>query len=125
MAERCVCCGEIIPEGQQVCPGCEKGKRKMAELKPKKTLSTLYGVMENKLKPCPFCGKPPFENYYDRLIVIGCNDCGYRRPFDGLISTKPSKVVASPEGAKIIEYYHADAHEKAIEAWNRRAEDGK
>lgn len=23
-AERCVCCGEIIPEGQQTCPNCEK-----------------------------------------------------------------------------------------------------
>jgi hypothetical protein len=24
MAERCVCCGDIIPEGRQVCPACEK-----------------------------------------------------------------------------------------------------
>ena len=23
---RCVCCGEIIPEGRQVCPKCEGGK---------------------------------------------------------------------------------------------------
>lgn len=23
MVERCVCCGEIIPEGRQVCPDCE------------------------------------------------------------------------------------------------------
>jgi hypothetical protein len=23
MAERCVCCGAIIPEGRQVCPNCE------------------------------------------------------------------------------------------------------
>lgn len=23
MDNRCVCCGEIIPEGRQVCPGCE------------------------------------------------------------------------------------------------------
>lgn len=22
-AERCVCCGEIIPDGRQVCPSCE------------------------------------------------------------------------------------------------------
>ena len=22
MAERCVCCGEIIPEGRMVCPKC-------------------------------------------------------------------------------------------------------
>lgn len=24
MPERCVCCGEIIPEGRQVCPQCER-----------------------------------------------------------------------------------------------------
>lgn len=23
-ADRCVCCGDVIPEGRQVCPGCEK-----------------------------------------------------------------------------------------------------
>ena len=26
MSERCVCCGAIIPEGQQTCPSCKKGK---------------------------------------------------------------------------------------------------
>ena len=25
---RCVCCGEIIPEGRQVCPNCENEVRK-------------------------------------------------------------------------------------------------
>lgn len=25
MADRCVCCGAIIPEGRQVCPVCELG----------------------------------------------------------------------------------------------------
>lgn len=23
MEERCICCGDIIPEGRQVCPACE------------------------------------------------------------------------------------------------------
>ena len=23
MDDRCVCCGEIIPEGRQICPHCE------------------------------------------------------------------------------------------------------
>ena len=27
-ANRCVCCGEIIPEGRQVCPNCENEVRK-------------------------------------------------------------------------------------------------
>ena len=26
--ERCVCCGEAIPEGRQVCPACEKGTKR-------------------------------------------------------------------------------------------------
>ncbi len=30
--ERCVCCGEIIPEGQQVCANCyEENERKLKE----------------------------------------------------------------------------------------------
>lgn len=24
MVDRCVCCGEIVPEGRQVCPSCER-----------------------------------------------------------------------------------------------------
>ena len=31
MVDRCVCCGEIIPEGRQVCLLCEKGKIKMGK----------------------------------------------------------------------------------------------
>lgn len=23
MVDRCICCGDIIPEGRQVCPACE------------------------------------------------------------------------------------------------------
>ena len=68
MAERCVCCGEIIPEGQQVCPSCKKGERKMAEL-----------------KPCPFCGDGnigvmtmlPFHNELVAYYVC-CFRCGAR-----------------------------------------------
>ncbi len=25
MQDRCVCCGEYVPEGRRVCPNCEKG----------------------------------------------------------------------------------------------------
>ena len=24
MEDRCICCGDIIPEGRQVCPNCEE-----------------------------------------------------------------------------------------------------
>ena len=27
MEDRCICCGEIIPEGQQVCKMCQEGSR--------------------------------------------------------------------------------------------------
>lgn len=23
-ADRCICCGEIVPEGRQICPQCER-----------------------------------------------------------------------------------------------------
>lgn len=32
-AETCVCCGEIIPEGRQVCPDCEGKEKKTDESK--------------------------------------------------------------------------------------------
>lgn len=41
MSERCLICGDEIPEGRQVCPICESGRRK-----------------NPYLKPCPFCGGP-------------------------------------------------------------------
>lgn len=27
-ADRCVCCGEIVPDGRMVCPSCERGTEK-------------------------------------------------------------------------------------------------
>lgn len=27
MEDRCVCCGEIVPEGRMVCPQCERNMR--------------------------------------------------------------------------------------------------
>lgn len=37
-AERCVCCGEIIPEGRMVCPNCEEGSngKRLIDNHPKK-----------------------------------------------------------------------------------------
>lgn len=29
---RCVCCGEIIPEGRQVCPSCEAAAKEVTEV---------------------------------------------------------------------------------------------
>ena len=42
MDNRCVCCGEIIPEGRMICPNCERGTKR--------------GTFESR-KPneCPHC----------------------------------------------------------------------
>ena len=64
MDNRCVCCGEIIPEGRQVCPACEE--------KPAKKVSNefcldciyfqgefeinrccMYYLTTDKRRPCP------------------------------------------------------------------------
>lgn len=86
------------------------------------------------LKPCPFCGAEVTRETCDRLITIGCEPCGYRRPFPGLLSTTPNdKPILeyrkadgtidkiSPEEA--IEFYHSDASERAEEEWNKRSDD--
>lgn len=31
MEERCICCGEIIPEGRQVCINCENNAERYSE----------------------------------------------------------------------------------------------
>jgi hypothetical protein len=54
MENTCVCCGDIIPEGMQVCPACVA----LAFNIPKKTY-----VKFN----CPECGTP-LEVYADYLI---------------------------------------------------------
>lgn len=37
-ADRCVCCGEIIPEGRQICPQCE------IELQSKPDVGAVLGI---------------------------------------------------------------------------------
>lgn len=39
-ADRCVCCGEIVPEGRQVCPQCE------VELQSKPDVGAILGIEE-------------------------------------------------------------------------------
>lgn len=38
--DRCVCCGEIVPEGRMVCPQCE------FELQSKSTVGEILGIEE-------------------------------------------------------------------------------
>lgn len=104
MVERCVCCGEIIPEGQQTCPSCKKGVRKMAEL-----------------KPCPFCGGR--EVNYDYRYV-GRN----RFREEAYITFLKCDICGAQTKAMSFDGNDRDDREateaKVMEAWNRRAEDG-
>ena len=80
-----------------------------------------------KLKPCPFCGGEVYEDAVDRLITIGCPSCGYVRSFHGLVQSEINTGVPIVyEGGKVSdhEWYDQFAHERAAEAWNRRAKDG-
>lgn len=50
---RCVCCGSIIPEGQQVCPLCQKeAEEKLAQVnRSAKRRDCLYYLLDNWFVP--------------------------------------------------------------------------
>ena len=66
MENRCVICGTVIPEGRQVCPGCEDGKNPVAA-KPGKCFS---GSGVTWWYVCGFCRTSinPNDKY--------CHECG-------------------------------------------------
>ena len=79
----------------------------------------------SELKPCPFCGGEAYVTSCDRIINIGCKPCGYHRYFHGLVQSEINTgvpIVYTGGVKSDSEWYDKDAHEKAIEAWNRRAE---
>lgn len=83
--------------------------------------------MADNVKPCPFCGGEPYIDSCDRLILIGCNLCGFSRYFHGLVQSEVNTGIPIVyKGGKVSdsEWYDQFAHEKAVEAWNRRANDG-
>ena len=51
MVERCVCCGDIIPEGLQVCPKCE-AKELISDMK---TYYYCDWEKRNKCDNSPWC----------------------------------------------------------------------
>jgi hypothetical protein len=78
----------------------------------------------DKLKPCPFCGGGADYDACNVLIRIGCKTRGYHRAWNGVITSVPhGEPVSAPDSACLL-YYDRDANEKAVAAWNRRAENG-
>ncbi|MBQ6482722.1 MAG: Lar family restriction alleviation protein [Anaerolineaceae bacterium] len=82
--------------------------------------------LQEKIKPCPFCGQKPVAEACDRLVVIGCKECGYTRGFPGIVqSDHETPVTASYDKntGEPIEWYDMDAENKAVERWNTRYKD--
>lgn len=86
-----------------------------------------YLIGDRTMLPCPFCGVEPYIDSCDRIINIGCEQCGYHRYFPGLVqSDHVTNVVASKykQTGEPFEWYEKDAYALAIDAWNRRADNG-
>lgn len=78
------------------------------------------------LKPCPFCGGEAEKWSCDRLILIGCPVCNYKRSFHGLVQSEFETNVPiqySDGTTSDHEWYDSKAYERAFEAWNRRPND--
>ena len=67
-----------------------------------------------ELKPCPFCGSK----------LVGKEEI-WRNPHTNI--TKKQMVYLHPHTSCVLDYqrFHFYAHPEKIDAWNRRAEDGK
>lgn len=76
--------------------------------------------MIGPLKPCPWCGAQPTYTAYDRLIVIGCEPCGYSRAWKGILQTTPNEHPVNER-----EFYHQHANQHATEGWNTRVVDSE
>ena len=57
-ANRCVCCGEIVPEGTMVCPNCKKELWNQTQIR----MSKPDGIQNIKIpEKCKYCDH--FFNY--------------------------------------------------------------
>lgn len=58
----CVCCGDIIPEGRQVCPVCEMKNAAAARAETRKKIKSAYNQEYNK------------KNIIQKLITFNRNN---------------------------------------------------
>lgn len=71
-ADRCVCCGEIIPEGRQICPQCE------IELQSKPDVGAVLGI-EEKIDENLI--SEDWIKFYKTHPIEFCKLCGLRLTF--------------------------------------------
>lgn len=72
MEDRCIVCGEIIPEGRQVCPECEFKHKISESLKVLDSIGTMYRTASSTSKAIntaknALAGQIRLENYIKRL----------------------------------------------------------
>ena len=51
-ADRCVCCGEIVPEGRQVCPSCTAAYIMTRDVSDEKNPDKIDGFLEMLSRAC-------------------------------------------------------------------------
>ena len=79
----------------------------------------------DKLKPCPFCGGAAeltnSNAYGSPIVFVRCAKCKARTPYMWIDHPR-MKAAGLDESTR---YTEEQAEAKAIEAWNRRANDGE
>lgn len=79
-----------------------------------------------ELKPCPFCGgeaEIAYGNIYiSRVVSVRCTKCRAKTNFVWIDHPNMSYTGGLDESTR---YTEQQAENRAIEAWNRRAGDGK
>jgi hypothetical protein len=109
MAERCVCCGEIIPEGRQVCPNCE---HHIADVRKK-----------DELEPCPVCGAKAYISSAapDGFFMGWSVGCPRYCVGDGIHGIDTFEE----DEKRALALHGFFTREEAIEARNRRADNDR
>lgn len=80
MEDRCICCGEIIPEGMMACPNCLVARKKIPTEKSAEQLIAEFDSKITKAEaiqietPCLICGEgvPVFGFGYSLKICEKC-----------------------------------------------------
>ena len=91
-AERCVCCGAIIPEGRQVCPICETRKYDSAKYEWH-SIDICYSCRiecEDAINKLPSAQPEQRKGKWIWVDGVRCSNCYYKLQTTGLPSYCPN-----------------------------------